>query len=596
MEISKEFRAASWEADQSGKISGYALVFNQRTVLYKDPETGAEYGEQIDRHALDGADLSDVVLKYNHQGRVLARTRNNSLKLSVDDHGLKIEADLTGSDEARSILQDIQSGLLDKMSFAFTVAKDGEQWDTTTRTRTVLKIDRIFDVAVVDFPAYEQTEVSARSAFESFAEPERRAYRVKQVWNIRENLQAFAEDNEVEDFGHYGHRGFGYANDEEKTIEAEADRIAKRFLDWKQEVQSAPDDLESAQTFEQTMREDVAHLRAMQKAYCERRAEIRRRVANGTAGETNESQTSYLRSLGGRISAAFTNHPFFKRKDSSMNNAETREFYSGLLEKRAAGTTATMANVIPQTVLDQYVIESAPGAFLMDSVSTNIAHSGDLTIPIATLQDVQEHEENAEIEANGYVPGKLTISHKEYAYHVGYSRIGVQLGVEGFMNIIGTTLMSSMMKKMDGICYDAVAGLAYSDNNAVSVSSAPALADFVAAAGKLPTDYINRAKWYMSSATYFNWVIGLTDTNKKPIFDPSKKIEDQALLGYPLAIDSQIPDNTIYFGDGSRIHLNYADPVQIVLWTDHDHNTEKAGVNTVAGAAVEVGSFVKLSK
>ena len=203
MEISKEFRAASWEADQSGKISGYALVFNQRTVLYKDPETGAEYGEQIDRHALDGADLSDVVLKYNHQGRVLARTRNNSLKLSVDDHGLKIEADLTGSDEARSILQDIQSGLLDKMSFAFTVAKDGEQWDTATRTRTVLKIDRIFDVAVVDFPAYEQTEVSARSAFESFAEPERRAYRVKQVWNIRENLQAFAEDNRVEDLGNY---------------------------------------------------------------------------------------------------------------------------------------------------------------------------------------------------------------------------------------------------------------------------------------------------------------------------------------------------------------------------------------------------------
>ena len=179
---------------------------------------------------------------------------------------------------------------------------------------------------------------------------------------------------------------------------------------------------------------------------------------------------------------------------------------------------------------------------------------------------------------------------------MGYSRIGMQLGVQSFMNIVSTTLMNSMMKKMDGICYDAVAGLAYTSDNAVTVSSAPTLADFVATAGKLPTDYINRAKWYMSSATYFNWVIGLTDTNKKPIFDPSKKIEDQALLGYPLAIDSQIPDNTIYFGDGSRIHLNYADPVQIVLWTDHDHNTEKAGVNTVAGAAVEVGSFVKLSK
>lgn len=322
------------------------------------------------------------------------------------------------------------------------------------------------------------------------------------------------------------------------------------------------------------------------------RRKIARSVAEVGVPADSDCLTRDLFARSGCVSDTGTS----KRKANRMNNAETRSFYSELLEKRAAGTTGTMSKVIPETILDQYVIESAPGAFLLDSQTTAIVHSGDLVLPIATLQDVQEHEENAEIEANGYVPGTLTISHKEYAYNMGYSRIGMQLGVQSFMNIVSTTLMNSMMKKMDGICYDAVAGLAYTSDNAVTVSSAPTLADFVAAAGKLPTDYINRAKWYMSSATYFNWVIGLTDTNKKPIFDPSKKIEDQALLGYPLAIDSQIPDNTIYFGDGSRIHLNYADPVQIVLWTDHDHNTEKAGVNAVAGAAVEVGSFVKLSK
>lgn len=322
------------------------------------------------------------------------------------------------------------------------------------------------------------------------------------------------------------------------------------------------------------------------------RRKIARSVAEVGVPADSDCLTRDLFARSGCVSDTGTS----KRKANRMNNAETRSFYSELLEKRAAGTTGTMSKVIPETILDQYVIESAPGAFLLDSQTTAIAHSGDLVLPIATLQDVQEHEENAEIEANGYVPGTLTISHKEYAYNMGYSRIGMQLGVQSFMNIVSTTLMNSMMKKMDGICYDAVAGLAYTSDNAVTVSSAPTLADFVAAAGKLPTDYINRAKWYMSSATYFNWVIGLTDTNKKPVFDPSKKIEEQALLGYALAIDSQIPDNTVYFGDGSRIHLNYADPVQIVLWTDHDHNTEKAGVNTVAGAAVEVGSFVKLSK
>lgn len=122
-----EYRSANWEAGESEKITGYAVVFDQRTVLYKDPMTGLEYGEIIDRHALDGADLSDVILRYDHEGRVLARTRNGSLRLTVDDHGLLIEADMSGTDEARSYYNDVKAGLLDRMSFAFTAS--GEEWD-----------------------------------------------------------------------------------------------------------------------------------------------------------------------------------------------------------------------------------------------------------------------------------------------------------------------------------------------------------------------------------------------------------------------------------------------------------------------------------
>lgn len=553
-----EYRSSSWEAGKNGKITGYALVFNQRTVLYKDPETGIEYGEQIDRHALDGADLSDVVLKYNHAGHVLARTRNSSLTLSIDDHGLKIEADMTGSEKARSFLEEIKNGLLDKMSFAFTVAPNGESWDETTRTRTVLHISRLFDVSVVDRPAYEQTEVSARSVFKALAEPE----------HNRIVCAARLEKLETMDV------------DELRTRSAEIAELLK--------------DPDANRTVLDAETAFISKRMEQYKAEQERRAKLAT-VANG-AGEAFYTQDFFASQCFGKGSATASNNTFATRKDKNMNNPETRTFYSDLMEKRAAGTTGTMSSVIPETILDNYVIETAPGAFLMDSQTTSIAHSGNLVLPIATLQDISEHEENAEITANGYVPGTLEISHKEYAYNVAYSRIGMQLSVTGFMNIISNTLMNSMMKKMDGICYDAVAGLAYDTGNSVTVSGAPALADFVAAAGKLPTDYINRAKWYMNSGTYFNWMMGLTDINKKPVFDPSKKIEEQALLGYPLAIDSQIPDNTVYFGDGSRVHLNYADPVQLVLWTDHDHNTEKAGVNTVAGAAVEVGSFVKLSK
>lgn len=98
----------------------------------------------------------------------------------------------------------------------------------------------------------------------------------------------------------------------------------------------------------------------------------------------------------------------------------------------------------------------------------------------------------------------------------------------------------------------------------------------------------------MNAHTYFKWIMGLTGTDNKPVFDPSKKITDQAVYGYPIKIDNQISDNIIYFGDGSRVHLNYGSQPQLNAWEDYDTNTHKIGVRCVAGAAVETGAFVKM--
>ena len=119
---SKEYRTGQLQLadDDSCKISGYALTFAKRYALCKDPETGAEYGEVIERSALDGADLSDVYLNVEHQGHVYARTRNGSLKLKIDEHGLRIDADLSGSDAGKDLYRSIKNGLYDTMSFAFT--------------------------------------------------------------------------------------------------------------------------------------------------------------------------------------------------------------------------------------------------------------------------------------------------------------------------------------------------------------------------------------------------------------------------------------------------------------------------------------------
>ena len=144
-------------------MEGYPVVFDQETLI-GDKEWG--WYEVIDKKALDEADLSDVPLKYNHgdDKGILARTRNKSLTLTIDDIGLKMRAELQNdvSDHV-DIYNCVKSGLLDKMSFAFNVLDDKIEQKDGTPKRTITKIGRLFDVAVVDLPAYDQTSIYARS-------------------------------------------------------------------------------------------------------------------------------------------------------------------------------------------------------------------------------------------------------------------------------------------------------------------------------------------------------------------------------------------------------------------------------------------------
>jgi len=158
--------------DQKMLIQGYAIRFNEPAVFNFD---GVEYREIIDPRALDKTDMRDVPLRYNHRDdiMIMARTRNKTLQLIKDEEGLRILAELANTTAGRDLYELIKRGDVDKMSFAFTVAKD--DYDRETRTRTILAIDKIFDVSAVDTPAYETTSLSVRSYFEAEAEKERTA-------------------------------------------------------------------------------------------------------------------------------------------------------------------------------------------------------------------------------------------------------------------------------------------------------------------------------------------------------------------------------------------------------------------------------------
>lgn len=168
-------------SEQDGEmiVEGYATTFGQEYQLFDMGDYRVL--ESIDRHAFDEADMSDVIMQYDHQGRVFARLSNHTLQLDADDHGLHIRADLGGTELGRQLYEEIKGGYTDKMSFGFTVAEDTQTVEEdkannrTTVHRVITRIKKLFDVSAVSLPANDTTEIySARSYAEGVIDELRR--------------------------------------------------------------------------------------------------------------------------------------------------------------------------------------------------------------------------------------------------------------------------------------------------------------------------------------------------------------------------------------------------------------------------------------
>lgn len=169
-------------------VEGYAAKFNEETVLYE--VDGIEYKEVIRPGAFTGAKMQDVVMNFNHGGKPVARTKNGTLTLTVDRIGLKVIADLGGTEEGRRLYEEIRGGYIDKMSFAFTVRVS--EYDRATHLRSITAFDRIFDVAAVDIPAYDGTEIAARSWAQAEAMREQAAEAARRKLELKIKLSTIA--------------------------------------------------------------------------------------------------------------------------------------------------------------------------------------------------------------------------------------------------------------------------------------------------------------------------------------------------------------------------------------------------------------------
>lgn len=161
------------DEDEKKIVTGYASTFDEPYKLFDGD--GWEYWEIVDRGAFDETDMSDVIMQYDHRGRVFARTRNNTLEVTTDDEGLFIEADLGGTEIGRELYEEIRGGYTDRMSFGFTVTGESEDREKDENgivkfTRHITKVGKLFDVSAVSIPANDGTRIEADAVSRSLAD------------------------------------------------------------------------------------------------------------------------------------------------------------------------------------------------------------------------------------------------------------------------------------------------------------------------------------------------------------------------------------------------------------------------------------------
>lgn len=165
--LTLEVRKAEEGEENNYQVRGYATTFNEPYTLWRTSDY--EFIEEIDKDAFKECDMSDVIMQYDHEGRVFARTSNKTLSLTIDERGLLINADLGGTETGRALYEEIRGGYTNKMSFGFvvkederTVTEDNETGKYTVR-RKITKISKLYDVSAVSIPANDATEISARN-------------------------------------------------------------------------------------------------------------------------------------------------------------------------------------------------------------------------------------------------------------------------------------------------------------------------------------------------------------------------------------------------------------------------------------------------
>ena len=552
MTQNREFRDFAEFKRNEHLIEGYASTFEPYEMCEIE---GEKYFERIEPTAFDECDMSDVVLRVDHAGAVYARTSAGTLALETDDHGLHIKADLSRTANSRALYDEIEAGNYPQMSFAFTVADDGDHYDEESRTRVITNVRKLYDVSPVSFPANPNTELHAR-ALEYFN-------------GEIEKLKAERPEEAIEE-----ERGEDL---NEETVTPEAEAVEERAVELK-----AEDAAEASEDFdtEEERNTDAEEYRKIQEA-----------VISGELGKIIESHE--------------------ERKDTSkmfeINTVEYRDAWVKNLigrdmsaEERSALTSA--GAVIPTMTVNAVWDKLIKPAELLGKVDVT-QFPNYVRFPKATTNNAATSQAvGGTISESSDVIGYVDLVPAEYVKLLTVGADIDHMAIPAVHDWIVDNLTGQIRAKMNadilvGSNSNAFKGITGSVSAATTaIPSTLTKASLLGIMGALGANYQNGAIWVMTPSMFFTEVMALTALNDYIINDGFA----YKLFGHDVVLMSEAlvsSKETIFYGDPKAYKVNIFKPLEVKRFeTATTTNLQFRGACLADGELLDTSAFVRFAR
>ena len=547
-----EFRS---EGSEEYKVEGYASTFEPYEMCEID---GEKYFERIEPTAFNECDMSDVVMRVDHQGMVYARTSAGTLTVNIDDHGLHTEADLSRTANSRALYEEIKAGNYPQMSFCFTVPEGGDRYDEESRTRVITQIRKLYDVSPVSFPANPGTELHARALEYFNGEIERlKAERPEENAQEEPAAEERAEEQAVEP-----------VETEERAVEITAEEV----------IVEASEDRDPE---EERRLQEAAEYRALQEA-----------VMSGEIGKVIETVNDTVEE---------------KRHMYEINTIEYRDAWVKNLigrdlsaEERSALTSA--GAVIPTMTVNEIWDKLVKPADLLGKVDVTQFPTY-VRFPVATANNAATAQAvGGTITESSDVVGYVDLVPNEY---VKLLTVGADIdhmaipAIHTWIvdNLVGQIRYAINKDIVVGTGTNSLKGLTASVTaNATAIPATVTKEAVLKIMAALPAQYQNGAVWIMTPNMFFEEIMSLTALNDYVINDGFQ----YKLFGHDVTLMSEClvsTKETIFYGDPKAYKVNIFKPLEVKRFeTATSTNLQFRGATMADGELIDTAAFVRFAK